>query len=139
MTLVCPSFFLSSFFLFFLLFFSFQFILFFFSFFFFFIVYFLFSNIDFDSLARLSEGFNGADLRNVCTEAGLFAIRADRECVNSSDLAKAVRKIAESKKLECIFFLSFSSSLLSFLFYCQIIFFYLLILTYYLLNSSTHL
>jgi hypothetical protein len=26
-------------------------------------------------VVKLSDGFNGADLRNVCTEAGLFAIR----------------------------------------------------------------
>uniref|UniRef100_A0A0A9W2R8 Putative 26S protease regulatory subunit 10B n=1 Tax=Lygus hesperus TaxID=30085 RepID=A0A0A9W2R8_LYGHE len=37
--------------------------------------------IDFDSIVKLSEGFNGADLRNVCTEAGMFAIRTDREYV----------------------------------------------------------
>ncbi len=27
---------------------------------------------------QLSDGFNGADLRNVVTEAGMFAIRDDR-------------------------------------------------------------
>ena len=32
--------------------------------------------IDYDPVVKLSDGFNGADLRNVCTEAGLFAIRA---------------------------------------------------------------
>jgi len=31
--------------------------------------------IDFEAVVKLSDGFNGADLRNVCTEAGLFAIR----------------------------------------------------------------
>lgn len=31
--------------------------------------------------AQLADGFNGADLRNVGTEAGLFAIRADRDYV----------------------------------------------------------
>ena len=30
----------------------------------------------------MSDGFNGADLRNVCTEAGLFAIRDERDFVN---------------------------------------------------------
>jgi 26S proteasome regulatory subunit T4 len=29
-------------------------------------------------LLKLSDGFNGADLRNVVTEAGMFAIRDDR-------------------------------------------------------------
>lgn len=30
---------------------------------------------DYEAIVKLSEKFNGADLRNVCTEAGLFAIR----------------------------------------------------------------
>ena len=30
---------------------------------------------DLQAIVKLSDGFNGADLRNVCTEAGLFAIR----------------------------------------------------------------
>ncbi|CAN0447102.1 unnamed protein product [Ectocarpus sp. 8 AP-2014] len=49
---------------------------------------------------QLADGFNGADLRNVGTEAGLFAIRADRDYVLEEDFMKAVRKIAENKKLE---------------------------------------
>jgi 26S proteasome regulatory subunit T4 len=56
--------------------------------------------IDFDSVVKLSDGFNGADLRNVCTEAGMFAIRAGRGFVLNEDFSKAVRKVAESKKLE---------------------------------------
>lgn len=31
--------------------------------------------IDYEAVVKLSDNFNGADLRNVCTEAGLFAIR----------------------------------------------------------------
>lgn len=49
---------------------------------------------------KLAEGFNGADLRNVCTEAGMFAIRDDRDYIVQDDLNKAVRKIQESKKHE---------------------------------------
>jgi len=49
---------------------------------------------------KLSDGFNGADLRNVCTEAGMFAIRAERDYVIDEDFMKAVRKVVESKKLE---------------------------------------
>jgi len=41
-----------------------------------------------------------ADLRNVCSEAGMFAIRAGRDYVINEDMNKAVRKIAETKKLE---------------------------------------
>jgi 26S proteasome regulatory subunit T4 len=28
--------------------------------------------IDYESIVKLSEGFSGADLRNVCTEAGYW-------------------------------------------------------------------
>jgi 26S proteasome regulatory subunit T4 len=56
--------------------------------------------IDFDSISRLCDGFNGADMRNVCTEAGIFAIRAKRDHVLETDFLKAARKIAETKKLE---------------------------------------
>ncbi|KAI3639089.1 hypothetical protein MIR68_000970 [Amoeboaphelidium protococcarum] len=56
--------------------------------------------IDYEAVVKLSDGFNGADLRNVCTEAGMFAIRDDREAVAQDDFMKAVRKVADSKKLE---------------------------------------
>nr|CCA17882.1 conserved unknown protein putative [Albugo laibachii Nc14] len=56
--------------------------------------------IDYDSIIKLTDGFNGADLRNVCTEAGMFAIRADREYVVEEDFMKAARKLGEVKKLE---------------------------------------
>lgn len=57
-------------------------------------------DVDFESVVKLSEGFNGADLRNVCTEAGMFAIRAGRDYVENSDFNKAVRKVADMKRLE---------------------------------------
>jgi len=59
-----------------------------------------YGEIDFDALAKLCEDFNGADLRNVCTEAGMFAIRGDRDYVIEEDFMKAARKIKETKKLE---------------------------------------
>ena len=55
---------------------------------------------DLEAVVKLSEAFNVADLRNVCTEAGMFAIRAERDFVVNEDFMKAVRKVAESKKLE---------------------------------------
>ncbi|GAU22072.1 hypothetical protein TSUD_309760 [Trifolium subterraneum] len=56
--------------------------------------------IDFEAVVKLAEGFNGADLRNVCTEAGMAAIRAERDYVIHEDFMKAVRKLTEAKKLE---------------------------------------
>jgi len=60
-------------------------------------------DIDYEAIVKLSDGFNGADMRNVCTEAGMFAIRAERDYVQEEDFSKAVRKVAESKKLESKF------------------------------------
>lgn len=56
--------------------------------------------IDHEAICKLAEGFNGADLRNVCTEAGMFAIRANRDYAIQEDFMKAVRKLADLKKLE---------------------------------------
>jgi len=56
--------------------------------------------IDFEAICKLSEGFNGADIRNICTEAGMLAIRAKRDHVIEEDFTKAVRKLQEDKKLE---------------------------------------
>lgn len=60
----------------------------------------IYTNIDYEAVVKLSDGFNGADLRNVCTEAGLFAIRLEREYVIQEDFMKAVRKVSDNKKLE---------------------------------------
>ncbi|KAF9763271.1 26S proteasome regulatory subunit 10B [Nosema granulosis] len=56
--------------------------------------------LDLDVLVKLSVNFNGADLRNICTEAGMTAIRAERDFAIQEDFVKAARKIAETKKLE---------------------------------------
>ncbi|CUS11579.1 unnamed protein product [Tuber aestivum] len=56
--------------------------------------------IDYESIVKMSDQLNGADLRNVITEAGFFAIRDDRDAITQDDMSKAVRKVAEAKKLE---------------------------------------
>mmetsp|Transcript_31356 Transcript_31356/g.43503 ORF Transcript_31356/g.43503 Transcript_31356/m.43503 type:complete len:397 (+) Transcript_31356:123-1313(+) len=56
--------------------------------------------IDYEAVVKLGEGFNGADMRNVCTEAGMFAIRDERDYVVQEDFMKAVRKMNDAKKLE---------------------------------------
>jgi 26S proteasome regulatory subunit T4 len=57
-------------------------------------------DIDYDAVVKLCDGFNGADLRNVCTEAGMFAIRVERDYVLEEDFMMAARKLGETKKLE---------------------------------------
>lgn len=36
-------------------------------------------DIDYEAIVKLADNFNGADLRNICTEAGMFAIRDERD------------------------------------------------------------
>mmetsp|Transcript_48136 Transcript_48136/g.113531 ORF Transcript_48136/g.113531 Transcript_48136/m.113531 type:complete len:296 (-) Transcript_48136:272-1159(-) len=55
-------------------------------------------DINFEKLISLSKNFNGADLRNICTEAGLFALRKKRTFVVDSDLYSAAQKIFKSKE-----------------------------------------
>uniref|UniRef100_A0A915E468 AAA+ ATPase domain-containing protein n=1 Tax=Ditylenchus dipsaci TaxID=166011 RepID=A0A915E468_9BILA len=58
------------------------------------------SRYDITKIHAIVRWFSGADLRNVCTEAGLFAIRAEREWIIDEDFMKAVRKVGDAKKLE---------------------------------------
>jgi 26S proteasome regulatory subunit T4 len=56
--------------------------------------------IEIEKIIKLCKNFNGADLRNICTEAGLFAIRDERDYIKEKDLIKAAKKIFNSKKLD---------------------------------------
>jgi 26S proteasome regulatory subunit T4 len=55
--------------------------------------------IDLEKIADLCKNFNGADIRSLCTEAGLFAIRDERNFVKEEDLIKAAKKISYSKNI----------------------------------------
>merc|ERR1711988_311106 len=57
-------------------------------------------DIDWEAVVKLTDTFNGADMRNICTEAGMFAIRAERDYVVEEDFMKAARKLMDNKKLE---------------------------------------
>ena len=37
--------------------------------------------LDYEAVVKLSDGFNGADLRNVCTEAGKFKLLNTMNCL----------------------------------------------------------
>ena len=53
-------------------------------------------NVDLAPLARDTSGASGADLKNICTEAGMFAIRERREWVNERDFVQALSKVLGS-------------------------------------------
>ncbi|CAI5460693.1 unnamed protein product [Closterium sp. Yama58-4] len=50
-------------------------------------------DIRFELLARLCPNSTGADIRSVCTEAGMYAIRARRKTVTEKDFLEAVNKV----------------------------------------------
>jgi 26S proteasome regulatory subunit T1 len=51
--------------------------------------------IRFELLARLCPNTTGADIRSVCTEAGMFAIRARRKTVTEKDFLQAIDKVVK--------------------------------------------
>ncbi|MBI2101524.1 proteasome-activating nucleotidase [Candidatus Woesearchaeota archaeon] len=57
-------------------------------------------NVKLEPLAVKMEGFSGAEIRAVCTEAGYFAIRADRTFVTREDFLKAIDKVKQEEKIE---------------------------------------
>ena len=57
-------------------------------------------DVDYEAISKIADDFNAADMRNICTEAGMFAIRGERDYVIEEDFMKAVRKVGENKKLE---------------------------------------
>jgi len=49
--------------------------------------------IDFEALANRCEGATGADIRAICTEAGMWAIREERDSVTTADFDRAIEKV----------------------------------------------
>lgn len=54
---------------------------------------------------KLSDSFNGADLRNVVTEAGMFAIRDDRSVNDAKENVRLLKfvvcqRVYQSRRLD---------------------------------------
>jgi proteasome regulatory subunit len=56
--------------------------------------------VDIRLVASLTEGASGADLKAICTEAGMFAIREERSTVTMNDFMDAIDKIVGLEKEE---------------------------------------
>ncbi|BCS91961.1 proteasome-activating nucleotidase [Metallosphaera javensis (ex Sakai et al. 2022)] len=56
------------------------------------------NSVNVDELAMMTEGFSGADLKNLCTEAGYIAIRNDSNVINMAHFRSAIERL-RSKKL----------------------------------------
>jgi len=55
-------------------------------------------HIDIKILATMSDGASGAEIKSICTEAGMLAIRDGRDCVTMSDFERAKSKVMEAEK-----------------------------------------
>ena len=55
--------------------------------------------IDFEALANRCEGATGADIRAICTEAGMWAIREERDSVTTADFDRAIEKVVGEEEL----------------------------------------
>ncbi|MFX1467399.1 MAG: proteasome-activating nucleotidase [Promethearchaeota archaeon] len=55
-------------------------------------------NVDFKRLVSLTEGATGADIKAICTEAGMFAIRKDADVIINKDFIDAVSKVMNKVK-----------------------------------------
>ncbi|MDP8011235.1 MAG: proteasome-activating nucleotidase [Thermoplasmata archaeon] len=58
------------------------------------------NNVDLKYLAKLTNGMSGADIKAICTEAGMNAIRDNRDYVIYQDFTKAIEKVTKSTKGE---------------------------------------
>ena len=56
--------------------------------------------IDAAKIAKLTEGASGADIKAIAMEAGMFAIRAERDSVTAADFDDAVRKVMGMPNVE---------------------------------------
>ena len=56
------------------------------------------ADIRFELLARLCPNTTGADLKSVCTEAGMFCLRARRKRVSEQDFLQSIKKVVKGYK-----------------------------------------
>ncbi len=56
--------------------------------------------VDLDFLAKATEGATGADIRAICIEAGMLAIREGRNYATTEDFMRAIGKILGKKEKE---------------------------------------
>jgi len=55
-------------------------------------------NLNFKKLVTLTEGATGADIKAICTEAGMFAIRKEAEKIIFEDFIDAVNKVMKKSR-----------------------------------------
>ncbi|ELQ75645.1 26S proteasome regulatory complex, ATPase RPT5 [Trachipleistophora hominis] len=62
------------------------------------------NNVNFDELARSTEGFNGAQCKAVCVEAGMVALRKDHKEITQNDMIDGIQEVLAKKKSTLMYF-----------------------------------
>jgi 26S proteasome regulatory subunit T5 len=62
------------------------------------------SKINFEELARATEDFNGAQLKAVCVEAGMVALRRDAKMISHEDFLEGVSVVQAKKKKSLVYY-----------------------------------
>jgi ATP-dependent 26S proteasome regulatory subunit len=60
-------------------------------------------DIRYELLARLCPNTTGAELHSVCTEAGMYAIRARRKSASEKDFLDSINKVRHFSAVFCCF------------------------------------
>ncbi|CAB3398245.1 unnamed protein product [Caenorhabditis bovis] len=55
-------------------------------------------NVTYESVLSKEKSISGAEIKAVCTEAGMLALRGQRKCVAQDDFDKAIKNVLLSKK-----------------------------------------
>lgn len=55
-------------------------------------------DVDIDDLSSMTEGYNGSQIKAICTEAGMFAIRDGKRKIAPDNFRKAVKKVGASSE-----------------------------------------
>ena len=58
------------------------------------------AKVDFEELVNKTDGFSGAELKAVATEAGYFAIRDNRTKITHQDFISAMEKVVAEVETE---------------------------------------
>jgi 26S proteasome regulatory subunit T5 len=55
-------------------------------------------DVNFEELARCTEDFNGAQMKAVCVESGMIALRREAKMIKHEDFMEAIQAVAAKKK-----------------------------------------
>lgn len=61
-------------------------------------------SVNYDELARSTEGFNGAQCKAVCIEAGMTAVRKNKNEIGQNDFIQGIAEVSSKKKSDVVYF-----------------------------------